>query len=290
MRTLLRPALLATAAVFLLTSCTLVGRWGYETLPTWMMWRIQSYLDLEGEQKALARRHIDALHQWHQSTQLTPLAALLKQWRTRVQDGQVDAAALQSLRDAMALGLEPLLDQAAPRIAEVAQTLEPAQIARMRREFAQDNEKMRRERLQGSPAERAEARSKRYIERAEFFLGDLSAAQRQTIRARSAQWPPVEQQWFEQRLSRQQELLALLERLRSERLPAATGQRLMREHLQRYLQWRDGAEREGGLAAMAAGDTLLVEMMAGMSPRQRQHLLDRLDDWIETLERLATRR
>lgn len=290
MRTLLRPALLATAAVFLLTSCTLVGRWGYETLPTWMMWRIQSYLDLEGEQKALARRHIDALHQWHQSTQLTPLAALLKQWRTRVQDGQVDAAALQSLRDAMALGLEPLLDQAAPRIAEVAQTLEPAQIARMRREFAQDNEKMRRERLQGSPAERAEARSKRYIERAEFFLGDLSAAQRQTIRARSAQWPPVEQQWFEQRLSRQQELLALLERLRSERLPAATGQRLMREHLQRYLQWRDGAEREGGLAAMAAGDTLLVEIMAGMSPRQRQHLLDRLDDWIETLERLATRR
>jgi hypothetical protein len=290
MRTLLRPALLATAAVFLLTSCTLVGRWGYETLPTWMMWRIQSYLDLEGEQKALARRHIDALHQWHQSTQLTPLAAQLKQWRTRVQDGQVDAAALQSLRDAMALGLEPLLDQAAPRIAEVAQTLEPAQIARMRREFAQDNEKMRRERLQGSPAERAEARSKRYIERAEFFLGDLSAAQRQTIRVRSAQWPPVEQQWFEQRLSRQQELLALLERLRSERLPAATGQRLMREHLQRYLQWRDGAEREGGLAAMAAGDTLLIEILAGMSPRQRQHLLDRLDDWIETLERLATRR
>ena len=290
MRTLWRPVLLATAAVFLLTSCTLVGRWGYETLPTWTMWRIQSYLDLEGEQKALARRHIDALHQWHQSTQLTPLAVQLRQWRTRVQEGQVDAAALQSLRDAMALALEPLLDQAAPRIAEVAQTLEPAQIARMRREFAQDNEKMRRERLQGSPAERAEARSKRYIERAEFCLGDLSAAQRQTIRARSAQWPPVEQQWFEQRLSRQQELLALLERLRSERLPAATAQRLMREHLQRYLQWRDGSEREGGLAAMAAGDTLLVEIMAGMSPRQRQHLLDRLDDWIETLERLAARR
>lgn len=290
MRTLLRTALVATAAMLLLTNCAIVGRWGYETLPTWMMWRIQSYLDLEGEQKALARRHLDALHQWHQSTQLAPLAALLRTTRGGVQEGTIDGTRIQALRDAMAEGLTPLLDQAAPRIAEVARTLEPEQILRMRREFAQDNEKWRRERLQGSSSERIEARSKRYIERAEFFLGDLSAVQRQLIRQRSAQWPAVEQLWFEQRQSRQQDLLALLERLRSEKPAAAVATRLVREHLQRYLQWREGGEREGGLANMAAADALLVDLMAGISPRQRQHLLDRLDDWIETLERLSTRR
>lgn len=290
MRTLLRTALVATAAMLLLTNCAIVGRWGYETLPTWMMWRIQSYLDLEGEQKALARRHLDALHQWHQSTQLAPLAALLRTTRGGVQEGTIDGTRIQALRDAMAEGLTPLLDQAAPRIAEVARTLESEQILRMRREFAQDNEKWRRERLQGSSSERIEARSKRYIERAEFFLGDLSAVQRQLIRQRSAQWPAVEQLWFEQRQSRQQDLLALLERLRSEKPAAAVATRLVREHLQRYLQWREGGEREGGLANMAAADALLVDLMAGISPRQRQHLLDRLDDWIETLERLSTRR
>jgi hypothetical protein len=267
-----------------------VGRWGYETLPTWMMWRIQSYLDLEGEQKALARRHLDALHQWHQSTQLMPTAAVLRSLRAQVQDGPLDAAQIQTLRESLAAGLEPLLDQAAPRMAEVVRTLEPEQIARMRRQFTQDNDKLRRERLQGPASERIEARGKRYIERAEFFLGDLSAAQRQLIRQRSAQWPPVEQQWFDQRLARQQDLLALLERLRTEKPPTALATRLMREHLQRYLQWRDGTEREGGLASMAAGDALLLELMSGLSARQRQHLIDRLDDWIDTLERLSARR
>jgi hypothetical protein len=290
MRTLLRSALAATAAMLLLTNCATVGRWGYETLPTWMMWRIQSYLDLEGEQKALARRHLDALHQWHQSTQLMPTAAVLRSLRAQVQDGPLDAAQIQTLRESLAAGLEPLLDQAAPRMAEVVRTLEPEQIARMRRQFTQDNDKLRRERLQGPASERIEARGKRYIERAEFFLGDLSAAQRQLIRQRSAQWPPVEQQWFDQRLARQQDLLALLERLRTEKPPTALATRLMREHLQRYLQWRDGTEREGGLASMAAGDALLLELMSGLSARQRQHLIDRLDDWIDTLERLSARR
>ena len=150
MRTLLRTALVATAAMLLLTNCAIVGRWGYETLPTWMMWRIQSYLDLEGEQKALARRHLDALHQWHQSTQLAPLAALLRTTRGGVQEGTIDGTRIQALRDAMAEGLTPLLDQAAPRIAEVARTLEPEQNLRTRRASAQDTAKCRPARLQGS--------------------------------------------------------------------------------------------------------------------------------------------
>jgi hypothetical protein len=144
--------------------------------------------------------------------------------------------------------------------------------------------------MQGSATERAEARAKRYIERAEFFLGDLNAAQRQLIRERSSRWPPVEQQWYEQRLARQQELLALLERLRTERPALPVASRLMREHLNRYLQWREGAEREGAVNSMAAGDALLIELLAGITPRQKQHLLERLDDWISTLERLASQR
>jgi hypothetical protein len=274
----------------LLSGCATFGRWGYETLPTWMMWRIQSYLDLEGEPKALARRHLEALHEWHQSTQLAPLGVLLRQVRAQVEAGRIDGRAVVGLRESLGEGLQPVLDEAAPRIAEVARLLEPDQIARMRREFDKDNDKLRRERLQGSAAERAEARSKRYIERAEFFLGDLNSAQRKLIRERSAHWPPVEQQWYEQRLSRQKELLALLERLRSERPPLPVASRQMREHLNRYLQWREGAEREGGMAALAAGDLLLVELMASTTSKQRQHLLERFDDWIQTVDRLAARR
>lgn len=273
-----------------LSGCATFGRWGYETLPTWMMWRIQTYLDLQGEPRALASRHLDALHQWHQSTQLAPLASMLRTTRKQVEAGRIDAAMIRETRETLADGLAPLLDQAAPRIAEVVLLLESSQLTRMRREFEKDNEKLRRERLQGSAAERAEARSKRYIDRAEFFLGDLSAAQRQLIRDRSSRWPPVEQQWYEQRLARQQELLTLLERLRTERPALPVASRLMREHLNRYLQWREGAEREGAVASMAAGDALLIELLAGSTSKQKRHLLERFDDWISTLDRLAGQR
>lgn len=273
-----------------LSGCATFGRWGYETLPTWVMWRIQSYLDLDGEPKSLARRHLDALHEWHQTTQLAPLGTLLRQIRAQVEADRINERTVADLRDALGHSVQPLIDEAAPRIAEVARLLEPDQLARMRREFDKDNEKLRRERLQGSASERALTRSKRYVERAEFFLGDLNAAQRKLIRERSAQWPPVEQQWYEQRRSRQQDLLNLLEKLRSERPPMPTASRLMREHLNRYVQWREGPERDGGMAALAAGDTLLVDLMASITPRQRQHLLERLDDWIQTVDRLAARR
>ena len=286
----LKAALSLAVLLSLLSGCATFGRWGYETLPTWMMWRIQTYLDLEGEPKALARRHLDALHEWHQSTQLAPLGVVLRRVGAQVDGGRIDAKALIDLRESLGDGLQPLLDEAAPRVAEVARLLEPEQIARMRREFDKDNDKLRRERLQGSAAERAEARSKRYIERAEFFLGDLNSAQRRLIRERSAHWPPVEQQWYEQRLARQKELLALLQRLRSERPALPVASQLMREHLNRYVQWREGTEREGGMVALAAGDALLVELMAGITLKQRHHLLERLDDWIQTVDRLAARR
>ncbi|MEY4863065.1 MAG: hypothetical protein RLZ51_1160 [Pseudomonadota bacterium] len=290
MPSILKAVLSLALLLGLLSGCATFGRWGYETLPTWMMWRVQSYLDLEGEPKALARRHLDALHQWHQSTQLKPLLASVRQVRSQVEAGRYNAGMLKETREALAEDLEPLLDQAAPKIAEVALRLEGSQLARMRREFDKDNDKLRRERLQGSATERAEARAKRYIERAEFFLGDLNAAQRQLIRERSSRWPPVEQQWYEQRLARQQELLALLERLRTERPALPVASRLMREHLNRYLQWREGAEREGTVNSMAAGDALLIELLGGITPRQKQHLLERLDDWISTLEKLASQR
>jgi len=286
----LKAVLSLALLLSLLSGCATFGRLGYETLPIWMMWRVQSYLDLEGEPKALARRHLDALHQWHQSTQLVPLLAMVRKARQQVEAGRYSATLFRETRESLGEGLEPVLDQAAPKIAEVALLLEASQIARMRREFDKDNEKLRRERLQGSATERAEARTKRYIERTEFFLGDLSTAQRQLIRERSSRWPPVEQHWYEQRLARQQELLALLERLRTERPAPQVASRLMRAHLNRYLQWREGSERDLGAAAMAAGDALMLELMNGITPRQKQHLLERLDDWISTLEKLASQR
>jgi hypothetical protein len=290
MPSVLKSVLSLALLLGLLSGCATFGRWGYETLPTWMMWRVQSYLDLQGESKALARRHLDALHQWHQSTQLVPLMAMVRKARQQVEEGRYSTTLFRETRESLGEGLEPLLDQAAPKLAEVALQLEASQIARMRRELDKDNEKLRRERLQGSATERAEARTKRYIERTEFFLGDLSASQRQLIRERSARWPPVEQHWYEQRLARQQELLALLERLRTERPALPVASRLMREHLKRYLQWREGSERDVGAAAMAAGDALMLELMNGITPRQKQHLLERLDDWISTLEKLASQR
>jgi hypothetical protein len=171
-------------------------------------------------------------------------------------------------------------------VAEVATTLAPAQLARMKEEIARDNDKLRREWMPEDPAARAEARTKRYVERAELFLGPLTAEQKQFARQFAARAPDTEEAWFAQRLHRQQDLLATMERIRTERPDEATATRWMRAHLMRYAQPRDGPGRPFPESSLAAADAMSAALFAQSTPRQREHLQRKLQEWIDLLESL----
>jgi hypothetical protein len=261
-------------------------RLGYENLPTLAAWRADAYLSLNAEQRALTSRRFESLQAWHRRTQLDDYLAFLHRVQRRVATGDVDEAQIRAWRLAAFERWKPIAEQVAPVAAEVAGTLGSSQISRMREEMDRDNEKMRREWMPPGRADRVDVRTKRYIERAELFLGSLTAEQKQLARRIAAEAPDSEDIWFAQRLGRQQDLLALLERIRAERPDEATATRWMRDHLMRYAQLRDGPDRVGAESSLAAGDAMSAAMLARATPKQRQHLQRKLQEWIDIVESL----
>jgi len=268
-----------------IAGCSLVGV-GYDWLPSLAMWRADGYVSLTPEQRALAQRRIGDLHAWHRATQLDDYLAFLRGVQRRVATGEVDEAQIRAWRLEAFERWKPIAERAAPGVAEVALTLEPHQVQRMRAEIARDNDKVRRKWLPADPAQRVEARYKRYVERAETFLGPLTDPQRQLARRMAAEAPPTEDAWFAQRLARQQDLLALMERLRTERPSEETASRWMRDHLMRYAPARDGPDRASTESSLAAGDAMSAAMLASATPKQRQHLERKLQEWVEMVEGL----
>jgi len=277
---MMRFVTLALISLLLTGGCTMVGKLGYDSLPTLAMWKLNSYVTLTPSQRALASRHFDELLAWHRRTQLDDYIELLRSVQKRVAAGNVTEADIQGWREEAFARIEPIADEAAPDVADVALTLTAAQIASIKAEFADDNEKLRKEWMPPDREDRIKVRTKRYLERASFFLGSLTADQKQTARRMAAEAPASEEVWYEQRLGRQQDLVVLLERIRSERMTREAAAPLIRDHLLRYRQLREGPDREGAKSSLAAGDAMSAALLAQATPKQRQHLNRLIQDWI----------
>lgn len=278
----LRAALTLLVALTL-AACSVLPRFGYENLPMLAGWRLDHYLDLSAEQKTLARQRLEALQAWHRRTQLADYQDWLQAVQHRLATGPVDEAQLRTWRGEVAARWLPLAEHMAPAVADLARTLTPEQIARLRRALEEDNEKLRKDWLPVDPTERIEVRSKRYLERAERFLGRLTPEQKQLARRMAAEAPDTESIWYAQRLARQQDLLALLERLRRERPDEATATRWVRAHLTDAWMPAGAAQQAGVESSLAAGDEMAAALLARATPKQREHLQRTLQDWIGLL-------
>ena len=268
------------------TGCALVGKLGYDNLPSLAMWRIDGYLGLTSEQRELASRRLEGLHAWHRQTQLDDYIGFLKGVQRRIAAGPLEEADIRRWRLEAFERVRPIAEQAAPAIAEVAVSIEPKQLARMKDEVERDNRKLRKEWMPPGHDERIEARGKRYIERAEFFMGSLTTPQKQLARRLAAEAPPTEDVWYAQRVARQQDLFALMERIRREHPGEAVASGWIREHLLRYARPSEGPERTGAESSLAASDAMTATMLAQATPKQREHLQRKLQAWVELLQSL----
>lgn len=274
------------ASCLVATSCSAV-KLGYDNLPTLAMWRMNSYVSLDDQQRALAERRLESLHAWHRRTQLDDYVSLLQSIRRSVADGApISEAQIRGWRIEVLERWKPIAQQAAPAVAEVAYRLEPRQLSQMRAEFARDNEKARREWIPGDERARVEARAKRYISRGETFLGPLTDAQKQAVRRIAAEAPAAEGEWLARRAERQQDLLATMTRIREERPAEAVATRWMQEHLLRYADLRDEPGREGAASSLSVADATSATLLAMATPKQREHLQRTLQDWIDLLRSL----
>lgn len=207
------------AASLLAAGCSAL-RLGYSQAPTAAYWWLDRYADFDAEQAPAVRERIAAWLRWHRATQLPDYAALLAR---AGQEVAADAAPAQVCGwiEALAVRVDVAADAALTALAATAVTLSPAQIDRIERRLAKNDDKFAEEQVEG-PAEAITARRvERAIERAETLYGRLDAPQRERL-ARNVRESPYDAALaLAQRRQRQRELVALLRRVRAERLDAA---------------------------------------------------------------------
>jgi hypothetical protein len=266
------------------TSCSM-AKFGYDTLPTWAHWQVERYFALDEEQREIVSRNLDDLHRWHRRSQLPQYVAFLRE----VDDGlrtSVDAADVARWRDRVAEAWIPLADRIAPGLAELALTLRPEQIDRMRKRLEESNEEAREKYL---PIDRPveEVRAERVVKRAEFFFGRLTRAQQRELQTLAAVLPPSEETWLAERESRQKRFVALLRKIHRERPSRAEATRLCREYLRSMWHSHDARRRDRIDATTAASDELTAYMLARATPAQRAHLSKLLRGYAEDFASLS---
>lgn len=269
-----------------LAGCSSV-RLGYDQAPTLAWWWLDSRLDFDDRQTPRVKAALAQWFEWHRATQLEDYAALLAQ--ARAESAANDLGADRICRWAMEVRgrAAPLLDRLAAPVAQIAVTLTPAQIDRLARRLAEDDDDL--EELATLPARRRIERSaQRTVERYERFYGSLDEAQRAAVLEATKASPYDPRRRLAERQGRQAELIALLRRLSAEKPAAAQAELLVRASLAKLL---NPPQDDGGAYQDAMWQhqcRLAARLHASATPSQRRELAARFEGWERDARALAS--
>jgi hypothetical protein len=275
------PLLVLLAGILLLSACSRIDL-AYRNLDWLLAWRIDSYLDLNAEQKAWLKPRLNQHLAWHCSTQLPQLASWLDQDRSDLAAGKLDAAHLMARFGDLRESIGTLSSEISPTAAGLLQQLSPQQVQQLRQAMAKENQKLRREFVEPSLAKQIAKRSETTEERLNPWFGKLDPQQQALVHNWAAQRGEQNRLWLDSRERWQAALLRELEGRRSADFPQRI-EALLRD---RQSYWneeyqRSFAEGERSLAQ------LLDQLIASASPAQHQQLGERLGALHEDIAQLA---
>lgn len=281
--------LLLLGAALLLVACSTGLRLGYGYADTLLAYSIDGYVGLTPEQDQFVKERAAALMAWHRATQLRDYAQLVESTRNKL-DGPVSADDVLTFNREINSRLVALGERAAPDLAQLAMMLSPEQVARLQRKLTNDNSKARRELVQLAGRESVDDRVKKYAERANYWLGDLSREQLDLLRASVLQNPNGSAWWIEERERRQRELLIVLQRIQSERPGEATATAWLRSYFARLQHPAEPDRRERIAEFRLANAELIAQLINVSTPEQKANLSRRLAGFAQDFAALAAER
>lgn len=294
-------------AALALGACSLASV-GYQRLPELGTWWVQRYVPLSEGQRERLREGLQAWQAQHQRSQLPQAVALLRDWQQRL-GGPIGAEdACRAWDEAKALLVRAAV-LAAPVAAELAQTLDEAQLTALAERQRRGDEELARQLRQPSgwrwgraaAAEAAldgpaAARLQRLVERYEWLYGSLTPAQVQLLaqgaRGAAQDVPRI----LAERQRRNADLLATLQRMRapgpaalpaSASGPAPQAQLLWHGWVQRALQPPAPEDAQWLQAQTVAACQQFAALHHSASADQRQHAQRLLGGYAQALGRLV---
>lgn len=277
-------AVLLALTVGMLAGCSTV-RIGYNQADVILAWRADDYFNFDPQQKQEFSRRIIRLLDWHRRDQLPDYAAFLTEIRLRAQRHPTrdDAAWIV---EGVKARFRTIINRGANDAADMLALLKSENIHALQLQFEKDNRKFVREyRLEGSMDQRKRARLERTLKQIKNWTGSLTHEQEEQIAALNNAIPSIDHLRHQDRQRRQREFLAIL-RLRDNKpefLP------LLHNWL---LHWERGRSPE---YVKQLDDVfnrrvaLFLEVERMLTPPQREHMLHKLQDYIDDMKALAAR-
>jgi hypothetical protein len=281
---LIRAALLALV-IALLPACSAI-RIGYNQADTLLAWRADAYFDFDAAQRQDFNTRIDRLLKWHRHEQLPDYALFLGEIKQRGQRPltREDAAWMV---DGVKSRYRTLALHGTQDAAEMLATLTPDNLRALEKQLEQVNQKFVREyKLNGTLDERKRARLERTLKQLRQWTGALTPAQEERIAQLNNAIPSSDALRHQDRQRRQQEFLALL-KLRQNKAEFAPRLRAW------LVDWEKGRAPEFDKAQTEVVEkriALYLEVERMLTPQQREHVLSRLQDYIDDIRTLTAKR
>lgn len=283
-----RSAILGLALLCLLLAggCSMV-RVGYGHFDSVAAWMVHDYFDLNRDQRDQFAQRFERLHTWHRQTQLPEYAQFLADMQLRAKRGLRENDMLW-LVDGFKQRYARIAARGAADAADLLATLTPEQIETFRQQVDKDNRKfMREHRVNDSEAERRKVMQQRTLSQLRDWVGPLSDAQQARAITLLQTLPLVDKLRHEDRLRRQREFLALLELRSGDR---GTFAQRLRDWLEHWEAGRSAEQTRLFDASWKKRAEFYAAMDRLLTPTQRNHLVHRLQDYIDDFRELSKAR
>lgn len=274
------------AAMLVIGGCNSV-RLSYNHGDTLLYWWLNAYIGFEPDQKGRVNQDIDQLFQWHRKTQLKDYVQLLTTGKKQLQ-GNVTQSDLLANYSQIKGRTHVLLLKALPELAELARSLRPDQINQMEKKFTSNNNDYRKKFLRGDKEKRQQVRYQKSMEQFELWFGNFSREQEDKIHAASDARPLDNEIWFNERVRRQKKIIALLNKVRQEKLGKEETIGQIRNLVQENFDRLENSEHKVFFDAYTNGTADLVLAVIKLStPTQKAHAEKRMQGWIDDFNTLA---
>ena len=247
-----------------------------------LLWKVDHYFHLSDEQDKQVKARLAELHTWHRQTELPRYAGFLKQIQDRWRDG-VSAEEIEWTFDTFAKLRAELADRVAAAGAVFLPTVDAKQIRHLERGMQHDYRAWQSQ-ASARPEERATKRIKTVFGWLRDWLGPLTPDQEALVARLIREMPDRAEDTLVYRTQRQKQFLQLLQSHPSSEVIEHTLQ-----------EWLATPEKNSPPAYALSVQhfrqdvkTTVLAIDRTVTPRQRTHASEKLQNLIAEIQRLAS--
>ncbi|MBJ7309309.1 hypothetical protein H7U20_03735 [Rugamonas sp. CCM 8940] len=262
-------------------------RLAYDHGDTLLYWWLDAYIDFNADQKAVVKKDIDSLLSWHRKTQLHDYVQVLQNAQRQLQGNPGPAELMADYKDIKSR-TQLLLFKALPELAELARSLRPEQIAKLEKKFSANNDEFRKKNMKGDRERQQKFRFQKSMEQFELWFGSFSREQEELIRKASDARPLDNEIWLDERMRRQKNILALVQKIQRDKLGKEAAMAQIHGLILDAFERLEHSERKAFFdASNEANIQLVLTVVRLATPAQKAHANKRMQGWIDDFNHLA---